>query len=129
MEQILLAYDLPKETVTTIMMHYKNTKPMVCSPNSDTKFFDIITEVLQRDTLALYLFIIYLDNILRISIDQIKENCFTLKMTRSRLYPSETMIDTDYTDDLGLLTNTPARAESLLQRMEQAARGISFYVS
>ena len=33
MEQILLAYGLPKETVITIMMLYKNTKAMVCSPD------------------------------------------------------------------------------------------------
>ena len=35
MEQILLAYGLPKETVTAIMMPYKNMKVKVCSPNGD----------------------------------------------------------------------------------------------
>ena len=35
MEQILLAYGLPKETVAAIMMCYKNTKVMVCSPDGD----------------------------------------------------------------------------------------------
>ena len=34
------------------------------------------------------------------------------------------MIDANYTDDLVLLTNTPAQAESLLHTMEQAAGGI-----
>ena len=58
MEQILLAYDLPKETVTTIMMLYENTKSMVHSPDGDTDFFDIVPEVLQGDILATYLFII-----------------------------------------------------------------------
>ena len=37
MEQKILAYDLPKESVTTIMMLYKNAK----APYSDTDFFDI----------------------------------------------------------------------------------------
>ena len=37
----------------------------------------------------------------------------TLKKTRSR-YPSENIIDADYADDLALLTNTPAQAESQL---------------
>ena len=50
MKQILLAYGYPKETVTTIRMHCKNTKIMVCSPNGDTDFFGIITGVLQKDT-------------------------------------------------------------------------------
>ena len=36
------------------------------------------------------------------------------KKTSSTRYPAETMTDTDYADDLGLLTNTPTRVESLL---------------
>ena len=32
---------------------------------------------------------------------------------RSRRYPAETMTDTDYADDLALLTNTPAQVESI----------------
>ena len=52
MELILLAYDLPKETVAVILMLYKNSKVKVCSPDGDTDFFDIVTVVLQRDTLA-----------------------------------------------------------------------------
>ena len=35
MEQILLAYGLPKETVTAIMILYRNTKVKVCSPDGD----------------------------------------------------------------------------------------------
>ena len=47
-EQILLAYGLPKETVTAIMMLYKNTKVKLHSPDGDTDFFDIVAGVLQR---------------------------------------------------------------------------------
>ena len=39
------------------------------------------------------------------------------------------MIDTDHTDDLALLTNTPAQREFLLHNLEQAARGISLYMN
>ena len=35
MEQILLAYGLPKETITAIMMLYENTKVKVCSLDGD----------------------------------------------------------------------------------------------
>ena len=35
MEQILLVYGLPKETIAAIMMFYKNTKVKVCSPDRD----------------------------------------------------------------------------------------------
>ena len=52
MEQILLAYDLPKETATAIMILYKNTKLKVRSPDGDIDFFDIVAGVLQGDTFA-----------------------------------------------------------------------------
>ena len=45
MGQILVAYDLPKETVTGFMMLNKNTKPMVLSSDSDTDFYDIVARV------------------------------------------------------------------------------------
>ena len=64
MEQILLAYGIPKETVTAIMMLYKNTKVKVCSLDGDTDFFDIVASVLPEDTLAPYQLIICLDCVL-----------------------------------------------------------------
>ena len=51
---------LPWETIAAVMMHYKNTKVNVCSSDGDTDFFDIVTDGLQRDTLAPYRFIICL---------------------------------------------------------------------
>ena len=58
MEQILLAYGLPKETVAAITILYRNTKVKVHSPDGDTEYFDIAAGLLQEDTLAPYLFII-----------------------------------------------------------------------
>ena len=60
-------------------MLYKDTKVMVCSPNGDTDFFDIVTGVLQEDTLAPFLVIIGLIYVLLMSIDLTKESGFTLK--------------------------------------------------
>ena len=60
MEQILLAYGLPKETVAAIMIIYKNTKVKVCPPDVDTDYFDIVAGGLQEDTLAQYHFINFL---------------------------------------------------------------------
>ena len=87
MEQILLAYDLPKETVAAIMMLYRNMKVKVCSPDGDTYNFNIVAGVLQGDTLASYFFIICLDYMLRTFIDWMKENGFKLTKERSRRYP------------------------------------------
>ena len=129
MEQILLAYGLPKETVAAIMILDKNTKVKVCSPNGDTDYFDIEAGVLQGDTLAPYLFIICLDYVLRTSIDKIKENGFELTKKRSRRYPAKTITDADYADDIAILANAPAQAETLLHSLEQAAAGISLHVN
>ena len=84
MEQILLAYGLPKETVAAIMILYRNTKVKVRSPDGDTEYFDIFAGVLQGDTLAPYLFIICLDYVLRTLIDKIRENGFELTKRRSK---------------------------------------------
>ena len=65
MEQILVPYSLPKETVTAIMMLYKNTKVKVRSLEGDIDYFDIVAGVLQGEMLAPYLFIIWLDYVLR----------------------------------------------------------------
>ena len=70
MEQILLAYGLPKETVAAITILYRNTKMKVRSPDGNTEYFDIVAWVLQGNTLAPYLFIICLDYVLRTSIDK-----------------------------------------------------------
>ena len=76
--------------------------------DSDTDFFYIVTGVLQGDALALFLFIIYLDYILRTSIDLMKENGLTKKKSKSRRYPAESVTDADYKDDWILLMNAPA---------------------
>ena len=87
MEQILLAYGLPKETVAAITILYRNTKVKVHSPDGDTEYFDIVAGELQGDMLdMIYLFIICLDYVLRTSIDKIRENGFELTKKRSRRY-------------------------------------------
>ena len=129
MEQILLAYGLPEETVAAITILYRNTKVKVCSPDGDTEYFDIVAGVLQGDTLAPYIFIICLDYVLRTSIDNIRENGFVLTKKRSRRYPAKTITDANYADDIALLANTPNKAETLLHILERAAACIGLHVN
>ena len=129
MEQILLAYGLPKETVAAITILYRNTKVKVRSPDGDTEYFDIVARVLQGDTLAPYLFIICLDYMLRTSIDKIRENGFELTKKRSRRYPAKTFTDADYADDIAILANTPNQAKTLLHSLERAATGIGLHIN
>ena len=50
-------------------------------------------------------------------------------MKRSRRYPAKTIIDTDYADDIALLANAHAQAETLPHRLERAAAGICLHVN
>ena len=128
MEQILLVYGLPEETVAAITIPYRNTKVAVRSPDGDTEYFDIVAGVLQGDTLAAHLFIICLDYVLRTLIDKIRENGFELTKKRSRMYPAKTITDAFYADDIAILANTPNQAETQLHSLERAATGIGLHV-
>ena len=99
---------------------------LVSTQDGDTEYFDIVAGVQQGDTLTPYLFIIYLHNMLRTSIDKIKENGFGLTKKRSKRYPAKTITDADYADDIPILANTP---ETLLHSLEQAAAGIGIHVN
>ena len=85
MEQIFLAYGLPIETVTAITMLERNMKVKVCSPDGDTDFFEIVAEILQGDTVASYLFIIYLDYLLWTLIDLILKKWLYTKKDKKQM--------------------------------------------
>ena len=87
----------------------KEMRAMVHSPDGKTHYSDNVTGVSQGDTLAPFVFIICLDYILRISMDLMKENSFTLDKERGRQYPAETITDVDYADDQVLLANTKSK--------------------
>ena len=106
-----------------------NAKVKVRLPDGGTDYFDIVAGVLQGVTLAPYLFTICLDYVLRISIDNIRENGFELTEKRSRRYPAKTITDANYADDIALLANTPNQAETLLYSLERAATGIGLHVN
>ena len=95
----------------------------------ETEYFDIVAGVLPEETLAPYLFIICLDDVLRTSIDKITENGFELTKKISRRYPAKTITDADYADDIALLANTPKRTETLQHSLERAAAGIGLHVN
>ena len=63
------------------------------------------------------------DYVPRTSIDRIKEK------ERIRRYPAKTITDALYTDDIALLANASAQAETQLHSLERAAAGIGFHVN
>ena len=66
---------------------------------------------------------------LRTLIDKIKENGFKLTKERSRRYPAKIITDADYADDIALLSNAPAQAETLQHSLERTAADIGLHVN
>ena len=111
------------------MVLYRNAKVKVRSPDRDTDYFDIVAGVLQGNTLAPYLFITCLEYVLRTSIDKMKDNGFKLTKEISRRYSAQTITDADYADDIALLANASAQAETLLHSLGRIAAGIGLYIN
>ena len=112
------------------MILYRNTKAKVRSPDGDKDNLDIVAEVLQGDTLDLYLFIICQDYGLRTLIDKNqKKTVFKLTKKSSRRYAAKTITDADYADFIAILVNAPAQAETQAHSLEQTASGIGLHVN
>ena len=58
-----------------------------------------------------------------------KDNGFKLAKERSRRYPTQTITDANYANDIAILASTPAQAEALLLSLERTAGGIGFHVN
>ena len=110
-------------------MLYNNTRSMVRSPDGDTPFFEITTRVLQGDTLAPFIFIICLDYILKTSLDNDKNLEFTLNERRSRRYPAKQITDIDYADDIAVTSNNLKYTNTLLLKIELAAKEIGLNIN
>ena len=89
MKQMLLAYGLPKEIVTAVMIFYRNMKVKVRSPNGDRFLRHCCWSSARR-----YISTIFVYNLLRLCKSKVnrsnKKNGFTLKKkkARSRQYPA-----------------------------------------
>ena len=72
-----------------------------------TEAFYILAGVLQGDPLAPYLFIIVVDYIMSLAIDDDDSDYgFTLRPARSGRIGSQKLADVEFTDDVALITDT-----------------------
>ena len=127
--QILKAYGVPGEIAKAIEVLNVNTTAQVLSPDSDTDVFNIELLNSHRDTLAPYLFIVALDYAMRKAIQTPTSYGFTLCKSRSRRHPAVVITDTDYADDIALLSDSIEQAELLLHQVENAAKLISLHIN
>ena len=54
---------------------------------------------------------------------------FTLEQRQSRRYPARMLSDTDFADDIALLSDNIADAEVLLHKVESAAKEIGLTIN
>ena len=66
---------------------------------------------------------------IKTSIYKIKENGFELTKKRSRRYPAKTITDADYADNIAILANAPAQAETQLHNPERGTAVIGLHVN
>ena len=127
MFKILQLYGIPSRIVEAIRALYINTSATIISPDGETDSFEVKAGVLQGDTLAPFLFIVVLDYVLRISLDNIEEKGLLLKPRQSSRHPAQYLTDLDFADDLGLISQSINDAENLLQSLEQAANQVGLH--
>ena len=73
MLKILKACGIPNQLVNALARMYEGTMAKMITPVWETGPFEILAGVLQRDTLALYLFVMVLDYAFRTAIGGIEE--------------------------------------------------------
>jgi len=64
-----------------------------------------------------------------ISVDTISEKGFMLRPRKSSRYPVEYLTDTDFADDIALISQSLQHAQDLLQSLEQASNGVGLYLN
>ena len=100
--------------MTVISILYKDTEAQVITPDGDTEFFEILAGVLQGDTLAPFLFIIALDYALREATSETHTG-FTLTPRQSSRQVATYITDTDFVDDLALISDSLEEAQLLFK--------------
>lgn len=128
---ILASYGIPQKLIDAIAVMYANTRAKVLSSDGETTIFNITAGVLQGDTLAPFLFIIIVDYVMRSTLEDHNHLGFTLNKTtrRNQPLPQNTFTDTDYADDLCLISDSVTDAQSFLTRLENAAAEFGLVVN
>ncbi len=121
MFDILRHYGVPTKIVKAIEAIYHNSRSAVLIDGNISEEFDVTTDVLQRDTLAPFLFIIVIDYVMKNAqdehTDEKGEHGFT------------TIHDLDFADDIALLENTLDRAQTQLNTTAKWVESVGLHVN
>ena len=108
---------------------YTDNSSTVMTTDGETQAFPTLAGILQGDTLAPFLFIMVVDYIMRVSVDTIAEKGYLLDPRRGSRQPAEYLTDTDFADEIALISQSLEHAQDLLQSLEQASNGVGLYLN
>ena len=126
---ILKLYGIPPKIIDAIRAMYNDTSCTVLSSDGETPSFSILEGILQGDTLAPFLFIMVVDYILRISVDKINHKGYQIHHRKSSRHPAVYLTDTDFADDIALISQSLEHAQDLLQSLEEASNSVGLYLN
>ena len=63
------------------------------------------------------------------SVDTIKSKGYEIEPRRSTIHPAQHFTDTDFADDIPLISESLVNAQSLLQYLEQASNFVGLYLN
>ena len=129
MFEILRLYGIPEGIIAAIKVMYTDNSSTVMTTDGETQAFPTLAGILQGDTLAPFLFIMVVDYIMRVSVDTISEKGYLLHPRRGSRQPAEYLTDTDFADDIALISQSLEHAQDLLQSLEQASNGVGLYLN
>ena len=110
--KILKAYGIPPNLLRATEAMYTDMRSVVVTPDGETGEFDILAGVLQKDTLATYLFTIVLGFALWKATEGMEEELgSTITPNRSRWIAPVIITDINFADDMCMLSNKKVQAQ------------------
>lgn len=103
-----------------------STRLKVVTPDAKSKVLEILTGVLQGDSLASFLFVIVLDYAMRQALKEHEDLSFTIAPRRSRRI---NLSDLDFADDIVLLSDQIMGARELLGRVETEGEKVGLHLN
>jgi hypothetical protein len=124
---LLSFYGVPPVLIAAVMELYRDTQAFVQLRDCQTDAFTTTSGVLQGDTLAPFLFIIFIDYILRRALRE--DEGYVITRRRSSRHPAAILAALAFADDIALACRSPEAAQRSLNRLCEEGDRVGLSVS